>query len=298
MAIPLVSCCCRRCRCPLTIMANTVQPKSARAQPKTQGCSPSAALGAESPLHAAAAANTAAKLLPLMLLPASLASSHRRWHNDAVESVVVVVVPANVAVVVAADVLPSQLHAVAAANTAAAAAATEAAAADAATCKFGLGLPSGHRQWHDDALESVVVIVPTTAAQATRAQPKARGRSPSLQGHSPTRTAPLCCAIATITATAMLPTLPVSAAHCCCAIAIAIAAPLLPPLPLPRDVPKLLPLPLPPWHTYCKGAAQATRAQPHEGAAQVCKGASQAMHSCLLIVVFTVERCPYLRCDV
>jgi hypothetical protein len=125
-------------------MANAAQPKSARVQPKSQGCSPSAALAAESPLHAAATANTAAKLLLLMLLPASLASGHWQWHDNVVESIVVIVVPANVAVVIAADMLPSQLHAAAAANTAAAAAATEAAATDASTCKFGLGLPSGH----------------------------------------------------------------------------------------------------------------------------------------------------------
>ncbi len=43
-------------------MANAAQPKSARAQPKTQGSSPNAALAADmlpSLLHAAAAANTA-----------------------------------------------------------------------------------------------------------------------------------------------------------------------------------------------------------------------------------------------
>jgi hypothetical protein len=82
------------------IMANAAQPKSARAQPKTQGCSPNAAL--------------------------------------------------------AADMLPSLLHAAAAVNTAAAAAAAKAAAADAAACKFGLGPPSGHRRWHNNAVESVV----------------------------------------------------------------------------------------------------------------------------------------------
>ncbi len=90
-------------------MANTAQPKSARAQPKTQGCSPNAAL--------------------------------------------------------AADMLPSLLHAAAAANTAAATAATKAAAADAAACKFGLGPPSGHWRWHNNSVESVVVvIVPTDIA--------------------------------------------------------------------------------------------------------------------------------------
>jgi hypothetical protein len=57
------------------------------------------------------------KLLLLMLPPASLASDHRRWHKDAVESVIVIIVPANVAVVVTADMLPSQFHAAAAANT-------------------------------------------------------------------------------------------------------------------------------------------------------------------------------------
>ncbi len=85
------------------IMANAAQPKSARAQPKTQGCSPNAAL--------------------------------------------------------AADILPSLLHAAAAANTATAAAATKAAAADAAACKFGLGPPSGHQQWHNNAVESVIVVI-------------------------------------------------------------------------------------------------------------------------------------------
>jgi hypothetical protein len=84
-------------------MANAAQPKSARAQPKTQGCSPNAAL--------------------------------------------------------AADMLPSLLHAAAAANTAAATAAAKAAAADAAACKFGLGLPFGHWQWHNNAVESVVVVI-------------------------------------------------------------------------------------------------------------------------------------------
>jgi hypothetical protein len=55
--------------------------------------------------------------------------------------------------------LPSLLHAAAAANTAAAAATAKAAAADAAACKFGLGLPSGHRRWHNNAVESVVIVI-------------------------------------------------------------------------------------------------------------------------------------------
>jgi hypothetical protein len=84
-------------------MANAVQPKSARAQPKTQGCSPNAAL--------------------------------------------------------AADMLPSLLHVAVAANTAAVAAPAKAAAADAAACKFGLGPPSSHRQWHNNAVESVIVVI-------------------------------------------------------------------------------------------------------------------------------------------
>ncbi len=55
--------------------------------------------------------------------------------------------------------LPSLLHAATAANTAAATAATKAAAADAAACKFGLGLPSGHWRWHNNAVESVIVVI-------------------------------------------------------------------------------------------------------------------------------------------
>jgi hypothetical protein len=55
--------------------------------------------------------------------------------------------------------LPSLLHAAAAANTTAATAAAKAAAADAAACKFGLGPPSGHRQWHNNAVESVIVVI-------------------------------------------------------------------------------------------------------------------------------------------
>jgi hypothetical protein len=55
--------------------------------------------------------------------------------------------------------LPSLLHAAAAANTAAATAAAKAAAAGAAACKFGLGPPSGHWQWHNNAVESVVVVI-------------------------------------------------------------------------------------------------------------------------------------------
>jgi hypothetical protein len=61
--------------------------------------------------------------------------------------------------------LPSLLHAAAAANTATATAAAKAAAADAAACKFGLGTPSGHQRWHNNAVESViVVIVPANVA--------------------------------------------------------------------------------------------------------------------------------------
>jgi hypothetical protein len=73
------------------------------------------------------------------------------------------------------------------------------------------------------------------AAQVTRVQPKSSRVQPDLRllHHA----APLRCAIATITAAAVLPTLPVSAAHCCCAIATAIAFPLLLLLPLPHNVP-------------------------------------------------------------
>jgi hypothetical protein len=115
--------------------------------------------------------------------------------------------------------LPSPLHAAAAANTAAAAATAEAAVADAAAYKFGLGPPSGHRRWHNDAVESVVVVIvpaniavvilivsivpigadaTTTASKdddvmllrgwdcgvkpCRRQQPKSRGRSPSHKG--------------------------------------------------------------------------------------------------------------------
>jgi hypothetical protein len=73
------------------------------------------------------------------------------------------------------------------------------------------------------------------SAQVTRAQPESAWVQPDLRLLH--RAAPLRCAIATITAAAVLPTLPVSAAHCCCAIATAIAVPLLLPLPLPRNVP-------------------------------------------------------------
>jgi hypothetical protein len=129
--------------------------------------------------------------------------------------------------------------------------------------------------------------------------------------------APLRCAIAIITAAVVLPTLPISAAHCRCAIATAIAVPLLLPLLLPRNVPY-----------FAATATAATayfllqrqrqpkpqgRSQPetaraqlklrghspsHKGAAQVCEGASQAMPSCHLIVVFTAAGCPYLQYDV
>jgi hypothetical protein len=73
------------------------------------------------------------------------------------------------------------------------------------------------------------------AAQVMRAQPESAWAQPDLRLLH--RAAPLRCAIATITAAALLPTLPVSAAHCHCAIATAIAVLLLLPLPLPRDVP-------------------------------------------------------------
>ncbi len=73
-----------------------------------------------------------------------------------------------------------------------------------------------------------------SAAQVTRAQPESARAQPNLRLlHC---AAPSRCAIATITAAAVLPTLPDSAAHCCCAIATAIAVLLLLPLPLPRDV--------------------------------------------------------------
>jgi hypothetical protein len=73
------------------------------------------------------------------------------------------------------------------------------------------------------------------AAQVTRAQPESARAQPNLRLlHC---AVPSRCAIATITATAMLPMLPVYAAHCHCAIATAIAVPLLLPLLLPCDVP-------------------------------------------------------------
>jgi hypothetical protein len=153
------------------------------------------------------------------------------------------------------------------------------------------------------------------AAQVTRAQPESARAQPDLRLLH--RAAPLRCAIATITAAAVLPTLRISAAHCRCAITTAIANPLLLPLPLPHNVP------------YFAAAATATAAyfllqrqqqpksqgcsQPetaraqlkprghspsHKGAAQVCEGVSQAMPSCHLIVVFTAAQCPYLRRDV
>ena len=153
------------------------------------------------------------------------------------------------------------------------------------------------------------------AAQVTRAQTKSARAQPNLRLlHC---AAPSRCTIATITAAAVLSTLPVSAAHCRCAIATAIAVPLLLPLPLPRNVP------------YFAAAATAAtayfllqrqrqpkpqgRSQPetaraqlkpqgrspsHKGTAQVCKGTSQAMPSCCLIVVFRAAQRPYLRINV
>jgi hypothetical protein len=119
----------------------------------------------------------------------------------------------------------------------------------------------------------------------------------------------------------VLPTLPISAAHCCCAIATAIATaiavPLLLPLLLPRNVPHFAAtataatayfLLQRQWQPKPRGRSQpeTARAQlkprghspSHKGAAQVCEGASQAMPSCHLIVVFTAARCPYLQYDV
>ncbi len=153
------------------------------------------------------------------------------------------------------------------------------------------------------------------AAQVTRAQPESARAQPNLRllHHA----APLRCSIATITAAAVLPTLPVSAAHCCCVIATAIAVLLLLLLPLPRDVPYfataataaaayfLLQQQRQPKPQGCSQPETARaqlkpqgRSPSHEGAARVCKGASRAMPSCCLIVVFTAARCPYLRCDV
>jgi hypothetical protein len=71
--------------------------------------------------------------------------------------------------------------------------------------------------------------------QVTRAQPGSARAQPNLRLLH--RAAPSRCAIAIITAAAVLPLLPVSAAHCRCAIATAIAVPLLLLLPLPHNVP-------------------------------------------------------------
>ncbi len=72
------------------------------------------------------------------------------------------------------------------------------------------------------------------AAQVTRAQPESARAQPNLRLLH--RAAPSRCTIATITAAAVLPLLPVSTAHCRYAIATAIAVPLLLLLLLPRDV--------------------------------------------------------------
>ncbi len=107
-----------------------------------------------------------------------------------------------------------------------------------------------------------------TAAQATWEQPKSRGRSPSLQGRSPT----CACSIALRhRAAPSLPLLLLPCSQCC-------------PFPLPTAA---APLPLPLLscllcrHRHCHrsilsaaaaAATQATRAQP----ARDCKGAAQA----------------------
>ncbi len=153
------------------------------------------------------------------------------------------------------------------------------------------------------------------AAQVTRTQPESARAQPNLRLLH--RAAPSCCAIATITAAAVLPMLPVSAAHCRCAIATAIAVSLLLPLPLPRDVPYFVAAataaeayfllqrqrqPKPQGRSQPETARAQLKPQrrspSHKGAARVCEGASQAMPSCHLIVVFTAARCPYLRRDV
>ncbi len=60
---PFVSCHCQRCRCPAAHNGKCCAAQVCKGPPKTQGCSPNAALAADmlpSLLHAAAAANTAA----------------------------------------------------------------------------------------------------------------------------------------------------------------------------------------------------------------------------------------------
>jgi hypothetical protein len=119
------------------------------------------------------------------------------------------------------------------------------------------------------------------AAQVTRVQPESARAQPNL--HLLHCAAPLHCAITTITATAVLPMLPISAAHCRCTIATVIAVPLLLLLPLPRDVPYfaaastaaaayfLLQRQRQPSH---KGAASQRlqgRSSSHDGAAQVTR---------------------------
>ncbi len=133
--------------------------------------------------------------------------------------------------------------------------------------------------------------LPMTAAQATWAQSKSRGRSPDLQGRSPTcacsialhhRVAPLlsllllpcchCCPFPLPTAAAPLP-LPLLSRCCCCCHCHTMS-------------PTLPPPPLPPKHTFCcsgsgspshEGAASQrlqVRSPSHIGAARVCEGAS------------------------
>ncbi len=130
-----------------------------------------------------------------------------------------------------------------------------------------------------------------TAAQATWAQPKSRGRRPSLRGRSPT------CACSIALRHRAAPSLPLLPLLCCqrCPFPLPTAAA---PLPLPllsrcccrcrchAMSPTLPPPLLPPQHTFCcsgsgspshkgaasqrlqghssshKGAAQVTRAQP------------------------------------
>jgi hypothetical protein len=121
--------------------------------------------------------------------------------------------------------------------------------------------------------------LPMTAAQATWAQPKSRGRSLSLRGHSPTCACSIALRHRAVPSLPLLPLpccqrcpfccpLPLRYCHChCCPAAVAAATAMQCPLLCRRR------------HCHCSilsaaaaAAAQATRAQP----ARDCKGAAQA----------------------
>jgi hypothetical protein len=253
-------------------------------------------------LHAAAAADTAAAAAAAKAAAANAAackfglglpSGPQQWHNSAAESIVVIIVPVNVAVVIL----------------------------------FVLIVPIGANAMTTASKDNNAMLLhgwDCGVQPCQQQQPKPRGRSPSHEGAAQVckgaaqlALAPSRCNIAIISAAAVLPTLPVSAAHCHCAIATAIAVPLLLPLLLPHDVPYFAAIataaaayfllqrqqqPKPQGRSLPETARAQLKPQgcspSHKGAAQGCKGASQAKPSCRLIVVFTAVQCPYLQRDV